>query len=101
MGEFVKVAAKSDIPAGSGRKVEVNGKEIAIFNCDGTFYAIDEICAHRGGPLSEGELNGLEVTCPWHGWRFNIANGTSPMSPAAKVNCYGIKIEGNDIYVSA
>lgn len=101
MGEFVKVAAKSDIPAGSGKKVEVNGKEIAVFNCDGKFYAIDEICAHRGGPLSEGELSGSEVTCSWHGWRFNITNGTSPMSPAAKVNCYNLKIEGNDIYVSA
>lgn len=101
MSEFIKVAAKSEIPVGTGKKVEVNGKEVAIFNCDGAFYAIDEICAHRGGPLSEGELSGLEVTCPWHGWRFNVANGTSPMTPTAKVNCYTLKIEGDGIYISA
>src|SRR5438094_4016716 len=67
MAEFVKVAKTGEIAPGEARAVEAGGKKIALFNVDGTFYAIDDTCTHRGGPLSEGMLMGEEVTCPWHG----------------------------------
>ena len=65
MAEFVKAIAKSDLAAGRGVVVELQGKKIAVFNVDGAFYAMDDTCTHAGGPLSEGELDGTVVTCLW------------------------------------
>ena len=101
MSPCTKVASKSEIAPGTGKKVEVDGKEIAVFNIDGNFFAIDEMCPHRGGPLSEGSVEDGVVTCPWHGWEFNVKDGTTPVNPSAKLNCYQVKIEGDDILVTA
>jgi nitrite reductase (NADH) small subunit len=73
MAAFVKVAKAADVEPGCGKSFEVNGKRIALFNVEGTLYAIADTCTHRAGPLSEGELNGNEVSCPWHGARFAAA----------------------------
>jgi nitrite reductase/ring-hydroxylating ferredoxin subunit len=100
MEEFVKVAKTQDVALGSGKRVEVSGKKIAIFNVDGKYYAIDDTCTHRGGPLSEGGLDGKEVTCPWHGAVFDVTNGEVLGPPAPKpVSRYEIQISGNDIEV--
>ena len=64
MGEFIKVAKADEIAPGRAKCVELNDREIALFNVDGSFYAIDNTCTHVGGPLSEGELAGTHVTCP-------------------------------------
>lgn len=101
MSRFVKVASKSAVACGSSIKVEVNGKEIALFNVDGHFCAIDDTCSHRGGPLSEGSLEGSVVACPWHGWQYDVASGACLTNPAAQQNKYEVKIEGDDILVSA
>lgn len=71
MANFVKVGRRGDIGEGTGKSVEVGGKEIALFNSGGNFYAIDNVCLHRGGPLGEGELEGTIVTCPWHGRQYD------------------------------
>ncbi len=99
MGNFVKVTAVSEVPAGQGKVVEVQGKQIALFNVNGKFCAIDNICVHRGGPLGEGDLDGTVVTCPWHGWQYDVTTGVSPVNPAAKVQSFPCKAEGNDILV--
>ena len=66
----------------------------------GRYYAIDDTCTHRGGPLSEGEVDGTTVTCPWHGARFDVRNGTVLNPPAAKGVCsYSVRVDGNDIKV--
>ena len=70
MGQFIKVAQKGDIPPGKCVSVEVNGQRVALFNVDGAYYAIGDTCTHRGGPLSEGDLDVKVVTCPWHGATF-------------------------------
>lgn len=101
MSEFVKVASKSAVALGSGIKVEVNGKEIALFNVGGHFCAIDDTCSHRGGPLSEGSLEGSVVACPWHGWQYDVTSGACLTNPAAQQNKYEVKVEGDDILVSA
>lgn len=100
MAKFVRVAARSDIPAGHGKTVEVNGKTIALFNCDGTFYAIDNTCKHQGGPLGEGELDGTVVTCPWHGLTYDVTTGESPDDPDCVVDKYEVKVEGADVMVA-
>ena len=100
MAGFVKIAKSDDIQPGQGKMVEVGGKKIALFNVDGVFYAIDDTCTHRGGPLSDGELNGKEVTCPWHGATFDVTTGQVLRPPAPKeVSGYNIRVEGGDIEV--
>jgi nitrite reductase/ring-hydroxylating ferredoxin subunit len=100
MEGFVKTAKSDEIQPGQGKMVEIDGKKIALFNVDGAFYAIDDTCTHRGGPLSEGELSGKEVTCPWHGAVFDVTTGQVSRLPAPKgVSSYNIRIEGGDIEV--
>jgi len=99
MGEFVRVTGTTDVKSGSGIVAEVGGKAIAIFNIDGTFYAIDNTCVHRGGPLGEGDVEGSIVTCPWHGWQYDVTTGICVANPAAKVERYEVKIEGDEIKV--
>ena len=95
----VKVAIKDEVPNGEGRVVETGGKALAIFNVGGTYYAIDNTCTHRGGPLGEGDLDGTVVTCPWHGWRWDVTSGANANSPAVKVACFPVSVEGGDIFV--
>src|SRR6266849_8645778 len=100
MGEFVKVATTGVIAPGESKLVDAAGKKIALFNVDGTFYAIDETCTHRGGPLSEGMLKGIKVTCPWHGAVFDVTNGAVRRAPAPRdVVSYKVRVEGDDIEV--
>jgi len=100
MANFVRVAATAEIPAGQGKTVEVSGKQIAVFNCDGAFYAIDNICKHRGGPLGEGELDGMNVICPWHGWTYNVTNGECLDEPGCHVDKYDVRVEGDDVLIA-
>jgi len=99
MAQFVKVAQASDIPAGQVKCVEVGDKRIAIFNLDGTYHAIDEVCPHQAGPLSEGEIEGTVVTCPWHGWEFDITTGVNRDDPDTALEKFAVKVEGDDILV--
>jgi nitrite reductase/ring-hydroxylating ferredoxin subunit len=99
MEEFLRVAGTVELKPGSGMVVEVSGKTLAIFNIDGTFHAIDNTCVHRGGPLGEGDIEGAIVTCPWHGWQYDVTTGTCVANPAAKVVRYEVKIEGADVKV--
>ena len=76
------------------------GRKIALFELDGSYYAIDDTCTHVGGPLGEGTLEGEVVTCPWHGAGFNVKTGELTGPPArSNVGTYAVKIEGNDVLV--
>lgn len=101
MAHFEKVVAKSDLKVGEGKVVQTGGREIAIFNVDGNFYAVDNTCPHQGGPLGEGMVDGDTITCPWHGWTFDVKNGSCTLNPNASVSCFEVKVEGEDILVSA
>lgn len=99
MPDFVRVAARSEIPEGEGKVFEVDGEEIAVFNVDGDLHAIHNVCKHQGGPLGEGELNGCIVTCPWHDWTFDVTTGVSPEDPDCSVARYEVKVEGDDVFI--
>jgi 3-phenylpropionate/trans-cinnamate dioxygenase ferredoxin component len=102
MAEFVKVGKTGDLAPGNGMRVEAGGKKIALFNIDGTYYAIDDGCTHRGGPLSEGPLSGGEVTCPWHGAVFDVKTGNALGPPASKgVSKYNVRVTGDSIEIEA
>ena len=97
---FTKVATVQDVPAGKARQVVVNGKTLALVNVNGTFYAIDDTCTHRGAPLSEGDVEGQELTCPWHGARFDVTTGAHLCPPAPKgVTAYKVQVVGDEVQV--
>ena len=100
MAKCIKVARISDLAPGSGTTVDVEGQRIALFNVQGTFYAIDDTCPHRGGPLGEGELDGAIVTCPWHGATFDVQTGAVTGPPARNdVRSFQVRIDGDDVLV--
>lgn len=99
MAEFVKVAATGDIPEGEGRCFEVGDQQVAIFNVEGTYYALDNVCPHQGGPLGEGELDGKMVTCPWHAWDFDVTTGENSEDPDEKQTVFTVKVDGDDVLV--
>ena len=100
MQNFIEVASTSDLKPGENKVVNVNGTDVALFNVDGEFFAISNTCLHRGGPLGEGFLDNDVVTCPWHGWRYNVRTGANVVMPSQKVDSYQVKVEGNDVFVA-
>src|SRR5262249_10915623 len=100
MGKLVKVASAAEITPGSGKLVEVEGKRIAVFNVGGRYYATDDTCPHRGGPLSEGVLQDDVVTCPWHGSKFNVTTGAVLSPPAQSgVTHYPLRESGGELSI--
>ena len=80
MTRFVSLIACDKVPPGTSAEVVTDGRVFAVFNIDGQFHVLDGICPHAGGPLGKGTLNGCIVTCPWHGWQFNVASGQHQLS---------------------
>ena len=95
---FLRAARKDEIPVGSIREFQVDGKTLAIANVNGAFFAIDNTCLHRGGPLGQGPLEGKVVTCPWHGWQYDVTTGKIAQNPAVGVACYALEVRGEDIW---
>jgi len=96
----IKVARASDLPPGSKKLVEVDDRAVALFNVDGTFYAIDDLCTHDGGPLAEGDLDGCQIECPRHGARFDVRTGKALSMPAIEpVPTHKVEVEGDDVYI--
>src|SRR3989337_2699835 len=96
---MMKVANVNDLKTGEGKVVEADGKELALFNVDGKFFAIDNTCLHRGGPLGQGALEDKVVTCPWHGWQYDVTTGQSVFNQEIRVPTYEVKVEGDDIAI--
>ena len=99
MPEKYRIAAVADVPAGSGKELTAGGRVIALYNVEGEFYALDGVCPHAGGPLGEGELCGSVVTCPWHGWQFDVTTGTHQLNPNLVHASLPVSVEGDDVYV--
>ena len=99
MATLVSVCATADVAPGTGKTVSVEGRELAVFNVDGTFHVLDNECPHRGGPLGEGELEGCLLTCPWHAWQFDVRTGES-VTDDSKVAVYPCTVEGGRVLVS-
>lgn len=100
MPDFIPVARVEEIPEGQARVFPVNGKEIAIFHVADAFYALNNVCPHRGGPLGEGIVSGLEVTCPWHAWSFDLRTGEYTFDPELAVEKFEVRIADGQIQVA-
>ncbi|MGB0034809.1 MAG: Rieske (2Fe-2S) protein, partial [Candidatus Acidiferrales bacterium] len=82
---FLRTAKKEEVPPGVIREYAIDGKVFALANVAGKLFAINNVCLHRGGPLGQGELHGQLVTCPWHGWQYDVTSGKLAANPAVGV----------------
>jgi nitrite reductase/ring-hydroxylating ferredoxin subunit len=97
--KLIKVAELDQLRPGARKLCTVDDRRIALFNLDGTIYAIDNHCTHRDGPVGAGQLNDTVITCPWHGWRFNVATGRC-LEPGGKdLRQYPVSVEGNVVLI--
>ena len=94
-----RVASVNDVPPGSSKEVIVGGRVVALFNVEGTFHALDGVCPHAGGPLGEGTLAGSVITCPWHGWQFDVTTGTHCLTETIRHTTISVLVKGDDVYV--
>lgn len=99
MAEKIKVAKTTDIAEGTSKVVDAGGKQVAVFNIGGKFYAIANECAHQGGPLGDGFLSGACVTCPWHAWEYDLKTGKCETMPGANVETFEVKVEGDEVFL--
>lgn len=100
MAEFVRVADIQEIPPGRGKLFHIRGREIALFNAEGTFYAVKSTCPHRGVSLDRGIVEQAIVTCPGHGWRFDLRNGESISHPPAGLRCYRVDVRDSSVWIA-
>ncbi|HKV24619.1 MAG TPA: Rieske 2Fe-2S domain-containing protein [Candidatus Acidoferrum sp.] len=96
---FMRAAKISEVPPGSIHQFQVGSTPVALANVGGKFYAINDVCVHRGGPLGEGELQGTVVTCPWHGWQYDVTSGKVTQNPNMGVACYPTELRGDEVFV--
>jgi nitrite reductase (NADH) small subunit/3-phenylpropionate/trans-cinnamate dioxygenase ferredoxin subunit len=99
MAEFQVVARVGDLAEGTSKTIVVGRKLIALFLYEDRYYAIDDVCPHMGASLSEGEVERGIVTCPWHGWRFRLADGVWADNPRLKIGCYPVRVVDKEIQV--
>ena len=99
--EFLTVAKLGDIPLGEGRAFQYNDQMVAVFNDDGNYRAIDDMCPHMGASLAAGHLEDCIVTCPWHGWSFDTRDGAWCDNRRIKIDVYEVRIVGDEIQVAA
>jgi len=99
MARLVKVAETNELSPGQGKLVQVEGNDIALFNVNGTYHAMDAVCPHEDGPLHEGELDGDTIICPWHGYEFSVKTGECSVDPELRARIYVVKTEANDVFI--
>ena len=99
MPNLHRVAATTDVPLGSGREFVAGGRIVALFHLDSGFHALDGICPHSGGPLAEGAVQGNVVTCPWHGWQFDVTSGRHCLNSQLCHTSFPVTVTGDDVYV--
>ena len=99
VGQFVAVGRADEIPPGAARRVEAGDTEIAVFNVEGTFYATQHHCLHLKGPLADGRLDGCVITCPWHGWQYDVRTGENEFDRAIVLETYEVVVEDGEVRV--
>ncbi len=100
MSEFVSVADLASLPPGTGRTIEVRGRRFAVWNLEGSFFAMDDDCPHRGGPLGAGVLDDGKVYCPLHGWAFDPRTGDCLSNPTRPVKTHLTKVEDGQVWIA-
>jgi nitrite reductase/ring-hydroxylating ferredoxin subunit len=97
--DFVPVARAEDVPAGSVRAGRVGEEDIALAHTNGGFYAVQGHCLHLKGPLGEGRLEGCVLSCPWHGWQYDVRTGQNEFDLAIQLRTYDVQVEDGEVRV--
>ena len=100
MTDFLFAFEASTLPAGQGRTVHLKGRDIAVYNIEGVFYAIDDTCTHKAGPLGVGICQDAQVACPLHGWIFDVRTGACDTRPDRPVRTYPTRVHEGDVQIS-
>lgn len=100
MTDFIEVARLDQVQPGTGMSFTVAGKEVALFNVDGTIYAMEDSCLHKGASLGTGQIEGKVVTCRAHGWRYDVTTGSTMNVPGYGVASYPAKVVDGKILVA-
>ena len=98
-GRWLRIADADEVRDGSSKIVVVEGRSVALFRVKNQYFAILNACLHRGGPLGEGEVKDYEVTCPWHGWRFNLLDGSFSTIPTLKVKTFHVNANDEGVFI--
>lgn len=96
---FERIPGAAEIPAGAGRAFSVGRYEVAVFNVGGELFALENSCPHQGGPLADGWLEASLVTCPWHGWCFDVRTGRMTLGNFARVTRFAVERDGSDLLI--
>ena len=99
MPQRIRIAATDLVPPGSAVELIAEGRVVALFNVDGTYHALDGVCPHAGGPLGNGTLEGCIITCPWHGWQFDVTTGQHCLTETIRHTSFPGIVEGDDVFV--
>lgn len=99
MTDFLDIAGAGDVPIGRMKAVLVDGRKVALYHTATGFFATDNTCPHRGGPLAEGDLMGSEIVCPWHLWGFDVTTGLCTGNPQLRVATFEVRVEGDRVLV--
>jgi nitrite reductase (NADH) small subunit len=95
--ELVTVARFDEVPPGRAVVVRAGERELALFNVDGELYATQNQCLHLGGPLGDGRLDGCVVSCPWHGWQYDVRTGENEFDRALALETFAVVVEDGDV----
>lgn len=99
MSQWIPIATSDECPPGTAIERLADGRMVAIANVGGTYHAIDGLCPHQGGPLGTGSLCGTVLTCPWHGWQFDVATGRHVVSRTVRQAVYEVREEDGRLFV--
>jgi nitrite reductase (NADH) small subunit len=100
VGQLVTVARAEDVPPGTARVVKAGDRDLALFNVDGQFCATQGQCLHLKGPLGDGELDGPVITCPWHGWQYDVRTGENEFDRAIQLETFEVVVENGDVKIA-
>jgi naphthalene 1,2-dioxygenase ferredoxin component len=97
--QFVDVCALEEVEPGRGLAVRAGDKDVALFNVDGTVHALENSCRHAGASLAGGKLCGRVITCPAHGWRYDVTTGAVIVAPSLTVAKFPVRIADGRVLV--
>lgn len=96
---LVTVARVGDVAPGEVKPVEADGQPVALANVNGELYAVEGHCLHLQGPLGDGHLEHAVLTCPWHGWQYDVRTGLNEFDHAIRLRTYEVRVEDGDVKV--
>ena len=100
MSQWIAIARLDECPPGTALERVAGDRMVALFNVAGTLHALDGVCPHQGGPLGQGQLSAGVVTCPWHGWQFDVASGCNQLNARICQERFAVRVEADTILVN-